>query len=131
MIGNLIRLVPAGYRGALTGYAVLSLVSVILRASSALLLVPLLAALFSSTPADALPWLGALTGATVGGWIVEMIQARIGYRIGSRWRTTLSTGWPTGSPTSRSDGSPPTTPRWRVRPSPPAHRIWCPSSRTC
>lgn len=82
MIGNLIRLVPAGYRGALTGYAVLSLVSVILRATSALLLVPLLAALFSSTPADALPWLGALTAATVGGWIVEMIQARIGYRIG-------------------------------------------------
>lgn len=82
MIGNLIRLVPAGYRGALTGYAVLTLVSVILRATSALLLVPLLAALFSSAPADALPWLGALTGATAGAWIVDMIQARIGYRIG-------------------------------------------------
>ena len=82
MIGNLIRLVPAGYRGALTGYAVLSLVSVILRATSALLLVPLLAALFSAAPDGALPWLGVLTGATIGGWIVDMIQARIGYRIG-------------------------------------------------
>lgn len=82
MIGNLIRLVPAEHRGALTGYAVLTFVSVILRAAAALLLVPLLAALFSSTPADALPWLGALTAATVGGWIVDMIQARIGYRIG-------------------------------------------------
>ncbi|MFI5511042.1 ABC transporter ATP-binding protein [Mycobacterium sp. NPDC051804] len=82
MIGNLIRLVPAEYRGALTGYAVLTFVSVILRAACALLLVPLLAALFSSTPADALTWLGALTAATVGGWIIDMIQARIGYRIG-------------------------------------------------
>ena len=82
MIGNLIRLVPAEHRGALTGYAVLTFVSVVLRAAAALLLVPLLAALFSSTPSDALPWLGALTAATVGGWIVDMIQARIGYRIG-------------------------------------------------
>src|SRR5688500_10459279 len=82
MIGNLIRLVPAEHRGALTGYAVLTVISVILRAASALLLMPLLGALFSATPSDALPWLGALTAATVGGWIVDMTQARIGYRIG-------------------------------------------------
>ena len=82
MIGNLIRLVPVEHRGALTGYAVLTVISVILRAASALLLVPLLGALFSAIPSDALPWLGALTAATVGGWIVDMVQARIGYRIG-------------------------------------------------
>ena len=82
MIGNLLRLIPAEHRGALIAYGVLSLVSVILRAASALLLVPLLGALFSSVPADALPWLGALTAVTVGGWIVDMTLARIGYRIG-------------------------------------------------
>ena len=43
-----------------------TVISVILRAASALLLVPLLGALFSATPSDALPWLGALTAATVG-----------------------------------------------------------------
>jgi ATP-binding cassette subfamily B protein IrtB len=82
MIRNLLRLIPAEHRGALTTYTVLSLVSVILRAASALLLVPLLGALFTSTPADALTWLGALTAVTAAGWVVDMILARIGYRIG-------------------------------------------------
>jgi ATP-binding cassette subfamily B protein IrtB len=82
MIGNLLRLIPVGHRGVLTAYAVLSVVSVILRAASALLLVPLLGALFSSAPTDALTWLGALTAVTAAGWVVDMILARIGYRIG-------------------------------------------------
>jgi ATP-binding cassette, subfamily B, bacterial IrtB/YbtQ len=82
MIGNLLRLIPAGHRGVLIAYAVLSVVSVILRAASALLLVPLLGALFSSVPTDALTWLGALTAVTAAGWVVDMTLARIGYRIG-------------------------------------------------
>ncbi|MGO4447066.1 ABC transporter ATP-binding protein [Mycobacterium sp. 2YAF39] len=82
MIGNLLRLIPAGHRGVLIAYAVLSFISVILRAASALLLVPLLGALFSSVPTDALTWLGTLTAVTGGGWVVDMILARIGYRIG-------------------------------------------------
>jgi ATP-binding cassette subfamily B protein IrtB len=82
MIGNLLRLIPAGHRGVLIACAVLSFVSVILRAASALLLVPLLGALFSSVPTDALTWLGALTAVTAAGWVVDMILARIGYRIG-------------------------------------------------
>ena len=82
MIGNLLRLIPAEHRGVLIAYTVLSFVSVILRAASALLLVPLLGALFSSVPADALTWLGALTAVTGAGWIVDMTLARIGYRIG-------------------------------------------------
>jgi ATP-binding cassette subfamily B protein IrtB len=82
MIRNLLRLIPAEHRGVLTTYTVLSFVSVILRAASALLLVPLLGALFTSTPADALTWLGALTAVTAAGWLVDMILARIGYRIG-------------------------------------------------
>ncbi len=82
MIGNLLRLIPAEHRGVLTAYTALTFVSVILRAAAALLLVPLLGALFSSTPADALTWLGALTAVTAVGWAVDMTLARIGYRIG-------------------------------------------------
>lgn len=82
MIGNLLRLIPAEHRGVLIAYTALTFVSVILRAAAALLLVPLLGALFSSTPADALTWLGALTSVTAVGWAVDMTLARIGYRIG-------------------------------------------------
>ena len=82
MITNLLRLIPARRRGELTGYALLSIVSVLLRAASALLLVPLVGALFSSEPAGALRWLGVLTAVTAGGWLVDMVLARIGYRIG-------------------------------------------------
>ncbi|MCV7302669.1 ABC transporter ATP-binding protein [Mycobacterium barrassiae] len=82
MIGNLLRLIPAEHRGVLIGYTALTFVSVILRAAAALLLVPLLGALFSSTPADALTWLGVLSAVTAVGWVVDMTLARIGYRIG-------------------------------------------------
>ena len=82
MIGNLIRLVPAEHRGALTGYAVLTLISVILRAASALLLVPLLGALFSATPLGCAAVARRSHRGDCGGWIVDMVQARIGYRIG-------------------------------------------------
>ncbi|MGH3724421.1 MAG: ABC transporter ATP-binding protein [Mycobacterium sp.] len=82
MISHLIRLIPAGHRSALYAYAVLSMLSVALRAAGCLLLVPLLGALFGPTPPTALPWLGALTAVTVGGWVVDTALARIGYRIG-------------------------------------------------
>ncbi|TDZ78808.1 ABC transporter ATP-binding protein [Mycobacteroides salmoniphilum] len=82
MLTNLIRLIPAGHRGSLYAYWVLSVLSVVLRAAGCLLLVPLLGALFSTAPADALPWLGVLTAVTVGGWVVDTALARIGYRIG-------------------------------------------------
>ncbi|WP_078316348.1 ABC transporter ATP-binding protein [Mycobacterium sp. D16Q16] len=82
MLSNLIRLIPPGHRGPLYAYAVLSVLSVALRAAGCLLLVPLLGALFGSTPSTALPWLGVLTAVTVAGWIVDTVQARIGYRIG-------------------------------------------------
>jgi ATP-binding cassette subfamily B protein IrtB len=82
MIRSLIRLIPAHHRGQLTTYVVLSLISVILRAAGALLLVPLLVGLFGSHPADAWPWVGVLTAVTVGGWVTDMTLARIGYGIG-------------------------------------------------
>ncbi|TEA04399.1 Iron import ATP-binding/permease protein IrtB [Mycobacteroides salmoniphilum] len=82
MLTNLIRLIPPGHRSSLYTHSVLSVLSVVLRAASCLLLVPLLGALFGPTPADALPWLGTFTAATVGSWIVDTALARIGYRIG-------------------------------------------------
>ena len=82
MIADLIRLIPAAYRIQLVAYGLLSVVSVLLRAATALLLVPLLGALFGSTPSDSLPWLGALTAATVGGWVIDWVLAQIGFRIG-------------------------------------------------
>lgn len=82
MLSNLIRLIPPGHRGPLYAYAVLSVLSVALRAAGCLLLVPLLGALFGTTPSTALPWLGLLTAVTVAGWIADTVQARIGYRIG-------------------------------------------------
>ncbi|OYN79479.1 ABC transporter ATP-binding protein [Mycolicibacterium sphagni] len=82
MIGSLIRLLPAHARGPFTTYVALTVISVVLRAASALLLVPLLVALFSAHPADTWAWVGALTAVTIGGWVVDMSLARIGFGIG-------------------------------------------------
>ncbi|MBF9522435.1 iron ABC transporter permease [Mycobacteroides chelonae] len=82
MLTHLIRLIPPAHRNSLYTYSALSVLSVVLRAAGCLLLVPLLGALFSTTPTDALPWLAVLTAVTVGGWIVDTALARIGYRIG-------------------------------------------------
>jgi ATP-binding cassette, subfamily B, bacterial IrtB/YbtQ len=63
-------------------YTVLALVSVVVRAVATVLLVPLVAALFSDTPQRALPWLGWLTAATVTGWVIDTATARIGFNLG-------------------------------------------------
>jgi ATP-binding cassette subfamily B protein IrtB len=82
MIRTLIRLIPAEAHGRATRYVVLTVVSVLLRAASTLLLVPLLAALFGPQPSDAWLWVGTLTAVTVGGWVIDMTLARIGFGIG-------------------------------------------------
>lgn len=82
MLTHLIRLIPPAHRNSLYTYSALSVLSVVLRAAGCLLLVPLLGALFGTTPTDALSWLAVLTAVTVGGWIVDTALARIGYRIG-------------------------------------------------
>lgn len=82
MIRTLLRLVPAEKRGAVAGYAVLTLLSVLLRAVGAVLLIPLLAALFSDTPSDAWLWLGWLTAVTLAGWVTDTNTARLGFDLG-------------------------------------------------
>ena len=82
MIRTWIRLVPANRRGKVVAYTVLALVSVIVRAVAAVLLVPLIGALFSDAPQRALVWLGWLTAVTVTGWAIDTATARIGFDLG-------------------------------------------------
>ena len=82
MIRTLLRLVPADRRTAVKVYAVLTVVSVLLRAKGTVLLIPLLAALFGDTPADAWVWLGWLSAVTLLGWLVDTNTARLGFDLG-------------------------------------------------
>ncbi|MGV0697093.1 ABC transporter ATP-binding protein [Mycolicibacter sinensis] len=82
MIRTLIRLIPPDRRGRLVGYTVLTLLSVVARAVGTVLLVPLVAALFSDDPSRALSWLGWLTAVTIAGWLIDFACARIGFDVG-------------------------------------------------
>lgn len=82
MIATLLRLVPADRRGRVSGYAALTLLSVLLRAGATVLLIPLLAALFGDTPSAAWAWLGGLTAVTLVGWLVDTRAARTGFELG-------------------------------------------------
>ena len=82
MIRTVLRLLPDEQRARVGGYGALTLVSVLLRGAGVVLLVPLVAALFTTTPADALGWLAALTGCTLLGWLVDARAASIGYDLG-------------------------------------------------
>ncbi|MFZ1164758.1 ABC transporter ATP-binding protein, partial [Mycobacterium sp.] len=82
MIRTWIGLVPSDQRGKMIAYAVLAMVSVVVRAVGTVLLVPLVGALFSDSPHRALVWLGWLTAATVAGWAIDTATARIGFDLG-------------------------------------------------
>lgn len=82
MIRTWLSLVPADRRGRVITYAVLALVSVVVRAVATVLLVPLVGALFGDDPQRALGWLGWLTAATVTGWVIDTATARIGFNLG-------------------------------------------------
>jgi len=82
VIRTLIRLIPHDRRGRLFSYTGLTLLSVAVRAVGTVLLVPLVAALFSENPRGALTWLGWLTVATVAGWVIDFTCARIGFDLG-------------------------------------------------
>ncbi|MGU3654460.1 ABC transporter ATP-binding protein [Mycolicibacterium sp. A43C] len=82
MIRTLLALIPADRRNKVGLYTVLAVVSVVLRAVGAVLLVPLVSALFSTTPGDAWGWLGWLTAVTVAGWVIDTRTAALGFDIG-------------------------------------------------
>ena len=78
MIRTWIGLVPSDRRGKVIAYALLAMVSVIVRAVGTVLLVPLVGALFSDSPQRALGWLGWLTAATAAGWaITSTVRSRV------------------------------------------------------
>lgn len=82
MIRTMLALLPAGSRRAVLAHLVLTVVGVVLRAAGAVLLVPLVAALFGPDPRAAWPWVGALALVTVAGWAVDSGAARLGFRLG-------------------------------------------------
>ncbi len=82
MIRTLLRLLPTGTRPRVVAHLVLTLVSVLLRAAAVVLLVPLVAALFSVAPSNAWPWLGGLVAVTLAGWVVDWLAAGIGFELG-------------------------------------------------
>lgn len=82
MIRAVLALLPPRSRGRIVAHLALTLLSVVLRALSAVLLVPLVAALFSSEPADAWRWTGWLVAAVVGGWAADWLVARIAFGLG-------------------------------------------------
>lgn len=82
MIRALLSLLPPQRRRTVVAHAAFTVLTVLLRATAAVLLVPLVGALFGPAPAAALPWLAALTAVTVGGWVTDVVVARLGFRIG-------------------------------------------------
>ncbi|WP_108834316.1 ABC transporter ATP-binding protein [Actinomyces sp. Marseille-P3109] len=82
MIRALLDLLPARSGRHVAVHLTLTVLGVILRAAGAVLLVPLVGALFSGDPASAWPWLGALAAATVAGWVIDAAAARQGFRLG-------------------------------------------------
>ena len=82
MIRTVLALLPEGSRRTVTAHLALTVLSVIARALSAVLLVPLLGALFGPDPASAWPWAGGVVLATVIGWVVDHHIAGIGFELG-------------------------------------------------
>lgn len=82
MIRTWLGLVPADRRAKVVTYTALALLSVVVRAVAAVLLVPLVGALFGDDPHRALGWLGWLTAATAAGWVIDTATARLGFDLG-------------------------------------------------
>lgn len=82
MIRTLLSLLPANRRRAVVAHLGLTVLGILLRAVGAVLLVPLVSALFGPSPADAWPWLAALAAATVLGWAVDAAAAKRGFALG-------------------------------------------------
>ncbi|MFV0533479.1 MAG: ABC transporter ATP-binding protein [Cumulibacter sp.] len=82
MIRALLSLLAPDARRQVVRYQILAVIGLVLRAAGAVLLVPLIGALFGSDPADAWVWVGVLTLVTIAGWIVDSAVARLGFGIG-------------------------------------------------
>lgn len=82
MIRTLISLLPAQSRPRLTRFLALAMISVIARAVAVVMLVPLISALLDGENSRALAWAGALTVATIVGWVIDSAASKISYELG-------------------------------------------------
>lgn len=82
MIRTFFALLPADRHRRALLHVGFTLLSVILRGLGAVLLVPLIAALFGPDPARAWPWVGLLALVTVVGWVIDAVISRIGIDLG-------------------------------------------------
>ncbi|MGY5765039.1 ABC transporter ATP-binding protein [Brachybacterium sp. DNPG3] len=82
MIRALLALLPEGGRRAVGLHLALTVLSVIVRAATVVMLVPLLAALLGPEPAHAWPWTAASSGLTVLGWVLDRRIIAIGFDLG-------------------------------------------------
>ncbi len=82
MIRTLLALLPAGSRGTVAGHLVLTILGIVLSAASAVLLVPLVAALFGDDPSAAWPWVGLLALVTAAGWVANASASRRAFDLG-------------------------------------------------
>lgn len=83
-------LLPPEARPRLTPFAVFVVVAAALRATSALSLVPLLAALFSREPQGAVPWLGLLAASVAAGWMLERFLVIRAFDLGFAMMTSMN-----------------------------------------
>jgi ATP-binding cassette subfamily B protein IrtB len=82
VIRTLLSLLPPDSRSRVGLHLALTVVSIALRAVATVLLVPLVAALFSPAPTDAWPWAGWIALVTISGLIVDWFVARIAFELG-------------------------------------------------
>ncbi|MFE3449864.1 ABC transporter ATP-binding protein [Nonomuraea sp. NPDC059194] len=80
MILQTLRL--AGNRRTVARYVSLVGLSAVFRACAVVSMVPLLTALFSPAPGDALPWIAALAVLVAGSWAIDYAVAGAGFAIG-------------------------------------------------
>jgi ATP-binding cassette subfamily B protein IrtB len=82
MIRTVISLLPPESRSRVRLFTLLTIVSVIVRAVGVVILVPLVTALIDGRHGVALAWVGALTVATILGWIIDWAGSRVSYDLG-------------------------------------------------
>lgn len=82
MIRTLLSLLPPGSGRTAAAHLALTVLGLVMRAAGAVLLVPLVSALFGGEPARAWPWLGALAFLTAAGWAVDTLAARLAFTLG-------------------------------------------------
>jgi ATP-binding cassette subfamily B protein IrtB len=82
VIRTLFTILPAGSRRTITVHLVLTVIGVVLRAAGAVLLIPMVAALFGPDPVAVWPWVGALVLVTAAGWAVDVAAAGRGFDLG-------------------------------------------------